>query len=205
MTATDFASGKDHHDENFPVASHLIAQRHRAPILAFYRFVRAADDVADNSTLAPEQKLALLDGLEATLLGRSDAEADALPLRAALAARGLAPRHALDLLQAFRRDVTQNRTKDFADLIDYCSYSAMPVGRFVLDVHGEAETTWPLSDAVCAALQINNHLQDCAADYRDLDRVYVPLDDMTAHGIGPEALSAPRTSPALARLPASTC
>jgi squalene synthase HpnC len=197
MTATDFASGKTHRDENFPVASFFIAARHRRPILAFYRFVRAADDVADNPTLAPDRKLALIDALEATLLGRSEAEADALPLRAALAATGLGARHALDLLQAFRRDVTKNRTRDFADLIDYCTYSAMPVGRFVLDVHGEDEALWPLSDAICAGLQINNHLQDCAADYRRLDRVYVPLEDLAAHGIGPEALAAPRASPAL--------
>lgn len=197
MTANDFASGKTHRDENFPVASIFIAARHRAAILAFYRFVRAADDVADNPALAPERKLALLDGLEATLLGHDDTEADALRLRAALAARDLAPRHALDLLKAFRRDVIQNRTRDFADLIDYCTYSAMPVGRFVLDVHGEDSALWPLSDAICAALQINNHLQDCGADYRQLDRVYVPLDDMAAHGIGPEALAAPRASPAL--------
>ena len=138
-----------------------------------------------------------IDALEATLFGRSEAEAEALPLRAALAARGLGARHALDLLQAFRRDVTKNRTRDFADLIDYCTYSAMPVGRFVLDVHGEDEALWPLSDAICAGLQINNHLQDCAADYRQLDRVYVPLEDLAAHGIGPEALAAPRASPAL--------
>jgi squalene synthase HpnC len=197
MTASDFASGKTHRDENFPVASLLIAARHRAPILAFYRFVRAADDVADNPALAPERKLALIDALEATLLGRSEAEADALPLRAALAARGLGPRHALDLLQAFRRDVGKTRTRDFADLLDYCSYSAMPVGRFVLDVHGEDEALWPLSDAICAALQINNHLQDCGSDYRQLDRVYVPLEDLTAQGIGPEALGAPRATPQL--------
>ena len=197
MTAADFASGKTDRDENFPVASVLISKRHRTPILAFYRFVRAADDVADNPSLPPDRKLAIIDRLEATLLGRSEAEADALPLRAALAASGLSARHALDLLKAFRRDVTNNRTRDFAELIDYCTYSAMPVGRFVLDVHGEDEALWPLSDAICAALQINNHLQDCAADYRRLDRVYVPLEDLAAHGIGPEALAQPSASPAL--------
>jgi squalene synthase HpnC len=197
MTAADFASGKGHRDENFPVASVLVAARHRAPILAFYRFVRAADDVADNPTLASDRKLALLESLEATLLGRSDTEPEGIALREALAARGLASRHALDLLLAFKRDATKNRTKDFADLVDYCSYSAMPVGRFVLDVHGESSALWPLSDAVCAGLQINNHLQDCGADYRQLDRVYVPLEDLAAHGIGPEALAEPSASPAL--------
>ena len=65
----------------------------------------------------------------------------------------------------------------------------MPVGRFVLDVHGEAKDTWPASDALCAALQIINHLQDCAADYRRLDRVYIPLDALAASGANVESLA----------------
>ncbi len=75
----------------------------------------------------------------------------------------------------------------------------MPVGRFVLDVHGESRSTWPASDAICAALQINNHLQDCANDYRDLNRVYVPLDALFAAGSNVEALGAPKASPELRR------
>ncbi len=73
-------------------------------------------------------------------------------------------------------DARKHRYADWDDLIHYCSYSAMPVGRFVLDVHGESRATWPANDALCAALQIINHLQDCGADYRRLDRVYIPLD-----------------------------
>ena len=118
-------------------------------------------------------------------------------LRAALAERKLSPRHAQDLLAAFKLDVTKLRYRDWDDLIGYCSLSAMPVGRFVLDVHGESRSTWPANDALCAALQIINHLQDCKDDYRNLDRVYVPLDALAAHGIGVEALGAPRASPAL--------
>jgi phytoene/squalene synthetase len=76
--------------------------------------------------------------------------------------------------------------------MDYCRYSAMPVGRYVLDVHGESRDTWALNDALCAALQIINHLQDCAKDYRELDRVYIPLDVMAAHGTRPEELAASR-------------
>ena len=80
--------------------------------------------------------------------------------------------------------------------MDYCRYSAMPVGRFVLDVHGESRDTWPASDALCAALQVINHLQDCAKDYRDLNRVYIPLGQLESAG-GVEALAAPKSSPAL--------
>ena len=157
--AADFTSGKGHQDENFPVASRLVRAELRPTILAFYRFARAADDVADHETAAPEQKLSQLDRLE-----------------------------------AFRRDVTKRRYADWSELMDYCRYSAAPVGRFVLDLHGEADALWPLNDALCAALQVINHLQDCAKDYRTLDRVYVPMDCLAAEGLDVDCLSAPRAS-----------
>lgn len=196
-TAAVASSGKGHRDENFPVASWLVGPQHRQPILAFYRFARAADDVADHPSLACEQKLALLDRLEDTLAGRGAGDPDAEPLRIALADRGLTPRHALDLLSAFRLDVTKRRYQDWPDLMDYCRLSAAPVGRFVLDVHGEDPATWRASDPLCAALQVINHLQDCAADYRRLDRVYLPEDTLSGHGATVEMLAAPRSSPAL--------
>jgi len=193
---TGYKSGKSEHDENFPVASWVIAPRHRAPILAFYRFARAADDAADHASLGPDAKLAILAALEDTLLGTSDAAADALPLRSELQRRGLSAQHALDLLRAFRQDVTKTRYATWAELMEYCRYSAMPVGRFVLDVHGESKSTWASSDALCAALQIINHVQDCGKDYRSIDRVYLPLDDLARHGaeiadLGRDRASAP--------------
>jgi hydroxysqualene synthase len=196
-TATETLSGKTRRDENFPVASWLLSERRRGPILAFYRFARAADDVADHPTLSPDQKLALLDGLEAALCGRGAPDPEAEPLRLALSERGVKPRHALDLLDAFRLDVRKSRYADWAELIDYCRLSAWPVGRFVLDVHDEDETIWPASDALCAALQVINHLQDCAQDYRRLDRVYLPLDTLAAHGASVDMLGAPTAPPPL--------
>ena len=196
-TASDLRSGKTHRDENFPVASRIVHPRHRAVILAFYNFVRTADDIADHASLDAQTRLGLLDELEAGLLGRSDDQREAVILREALAPRGLSPRHALDLLRAFRMDVTKLRYESWDELIHYCSYSAMPVGRFVLDVHGESTATWPASDAVCAALQINNHLQDCGKDFRDLDRVYIPLDALARHGASLEQLGARRAPAAL--------
>ena len=197
ITATEAKSGKSHRDENFPVASRLIRARHRGPILAFYRFVRAADDVADHPGLSAEEKLALLDGLEAALTGRGPADPEAEPLKLALAERKLSPHHALDLLDAFRLDARKTRYASWSDLMGYCALSAMPVGRFVLDVHGESQTTWAASDAICAALQVNNHLQDCGLDFRTLDRVYIPLDTMHAHGARTDDLGATRATPAL--------
>jgi squalene synthase HpnC len=196
-TVTEALSGKTHGDENFPVASWLLSDQNRGPILAFYRFARAADDVADHPTLPPDRKLVLLDDLDAALQGRGAPVPEAEPLRLALSQRGLKPRHALDLLDAFRQDVRKNRYADWAELMDYCRRSAAPVGRFVLDVHGEDQSIWPASDALCAALQVNNHLQDCAIDYRRLDRVYLPLDILAAHGASVEMLDAPRATAAL--------
>lgn len=194
--AADFSSGKGHHDENFPVASRLVRAELRPTILAFYRFARAADDVADHATASAEQKLAQLDDLERGVRGQgTSAEGEALYV--ALQARGLTDRHALDLLEAFRRDVTKRRYVDWADLMDYCRYSASPVGRFVLDLHGEPEALWPLNDALCNALQVINHLQDCAKDYRELDRVYIPLDVLGAQGLTVEALAERQASPKL--------
>ena len=196
-TVTEALSGKTHGDENFPVASWLLSDHNRGPILAFYRFARAADDVADHPTLPPDRKLALLDNLDAALRGRGAPVPEAEPLRLALSERGLKPTHALDLLDAFRLDVRKSRYADWAELMDYCRLSAAPVGRFVLDVHGEDQATWPASDALCAALQVINHLQDCGEDYRRLDRVYLPQDILAAHGASVEMLGAPSAATAL--------
>jgi squalene synthase HpnC len=194
---TVLRSGKGHRDENFPVASRLIHPRHRGAVLAFYEFVRIADDMADHATLKPGEKLAHLDRLEAGLLGQHDDIPVAAALRTMLRERKLSPRHAQDLLTAFRMDVTKLRYRDWDDLMNYCSYSAMPVGRYVLDVHGEDRSTWPANDALCAALQVINHLQDCGKDYRDLDRVYVPLDALAAAGASVQELGANTASPQL--------
>ncbi len=197
LDAAQHRSGKGSGDENFPVASWVVAQPYRRPILSFYEFVRIADDISDHATMKPDDKLAHLNSLEGSLLGHNTDNAAGVTLRAALAERNLSPQHAQDMLRAFRQDVTKLRYKDWDDLIDYCRYSAMPVGRYVLDVHGESRATWLASDNVCAVLQIINHLQDCVKDYRNLDRVYVPLDALNAAGSNVEAFDAPRATPEL--------
>jgi squalene synthase HpnC len=197
VTAESLRSGKGAGDENFPVASALIAAPLRPVIFAFYDFVRAGDDVADHASLQPDQKVALLDQLDQSLIGASNAEPVGVRLREKLAERGLGNRHARDLLNAFRQDVEKNRYATWDELIAYCALSAMPVGRFMLDVHGEYKKLWPASDAVCAALQINNHLQDCAKDYADLNRVYIPLDALSAAGAEVADIGAAKASPGL--------
>ena len=115
--------------------------------------------------------------MEEVLLGRRDVGSpSAVRMRASLAETGVTSQHSCDLLVAFRRDATKLRYADWEDLLDYCRYSAMPVGRHVLDLHGEANDTWAPSDALCSSLQVLNHLQDCAKDLQELDRCYLPQD-----------------------------
>jgi squalene synthase HpnC len=165
--------------------------------MAFYDFARAADDIADHPTLPADEKLRGLDRMEASLAGASSQDELSVRLRDQIAARKLSPVHALDLLKAFRQDVTKLRYESWDDLIGYCTFSAMPVGRFVLDVHGEDRATWAASDVLCAVLQIINHLQDCGKDYRTLNRVYLPQDSLRAHGASTEELAIGRSSPPL--------
>src|SRR6476646_2510375 len=193
----ELRSGKGSHDENFPVASRLIKRQYRPAILAFYEFVRVADDIADHPQLTSAQKLDRLDRLESSLLGTGGDEPEGLRLRTVLNDRGLSPRHAQDLLSAFRQDAVKLRYANWDELIDYCSRSAMPVGHFVLAVHGESRDTWPASDALCAAWQLIYHLQASAADYRNLDRVYIPLDALKASGATVKELDGKKASPAL--------
>jgi len=191
----DLASGKGHSDENFPVASWLVRPDARGPVMAYYDFARMADDIADHETASVDEKLRLLGEMRAGLEGEGPAEA--VNLARVARARGLDLVHARDLIAAFEQDCVQNRYADWDELIGYCRWSAMPVGRWVLDVHGEDRALWPMNDALCAALQIINHLQDCGKDYRALDRVYVPADAMAARGVAIAELGGARSSPAL--------
>jgi squalene synthase HpnC len=195
--AADLRSGKSAGDENFPVGSMLIAAQHRPAIMAFYDYARTADDIADHETLPSDEKLERLEALRASLVGEDDAEPVAVALRQVLAERGLPAAHALDLLVAFRQDAVTARYATWNTLLTYCRYSAAPVGRMVLEIHGEAPDTWAASDALCAALQVINHLQDCGEDYRQLNRVYLPFAELRYAGVHVEALAEARASPAL--------
>ncbi len=191
-------SGKGRGDENFPVGSWLIRRDLRPHVHAFYRFAREADDVADHPALSPDDKLRRLDRMEAVLDGAPGEDAPAATaMRDSLAATGVTPQHCRDVLRAFRLDATKLRYRDWFDLMEYCRYSAAPVGRQLLDLHDEPRTAWPPSDALCSALQVLNHLQDCGDDYRALDRVYLPQRDLVRYGARVEDLAAERMSPAL--------
>ncbi|HVA12872.1 MAG TPA: squalene synthase HpnC [Stellaceae bacterium] len=191
-------SGKGKGDENFPVGSFLIRRDLRSHVRAFYRFARNADDIADNPGLPADEKIKRLDRMEAVLDGApGDDSPAAVAMRASLNETGVTFQHCRDILRAFRLDATKLRYQDWAELIEYCRYSASPVGRQLLDLHGESRDTWPPSDALCSALQVLNHLQDCAEDQRNLDRVYLPRQDLDTCGAAIAELQAPQSSKGL--------
>jgi hydroxysqualene synthase len=199
MSATvETPSGKAARDENFPVGSWLIRAELRPHVHAFYRFAREADDVADNPALSPEEKLRRLDRMGEVLEGaRGDDAPAARAMRDSLIETGVVAQHCHDILRAFRLDATKLRYRDWDELMSYCRYSASPVGRQVLDLHGESRDAWPANDALCSALQVLNHLQDCVADRRDLDRVYLPAGVLERFGSSIEDLDQPAASPGL--------
>jgi farnesyl-diphosphate farnesyltransferase len=194
-------SGKWRGGENFPVGSFLIQRGLRVHVHAFYRFARNADDIADNPALTADEKIGRLDRMAAILDGAPSKDSPAASaMRESLLETGVTAQHCHDVLHAFRLDAVKLRYRDWNDLMGYCRYSASPVGRQLLDLHGESRATWPASDALCSALQVLNHLQDCVDDHRLLDRVYLPLEDLAADGIGVEAVAAGVSSPGLRRV-----
>lgn len=192
ITSQDVRAAFDHclalargHYENFPVASLAIPARIRPYVAAIYAFARTADDFADEGSHAQAERLALLDGWERMLHDAYEGEATH-PVFIAIAATaentGIPKQLLLDLLRAFRMDVTIRRYRSFEDLLDYCHYSANPVGRLVLHLFGASrpETQVP-SDAICTGLQLANFCQDYSVDTAR-GRLYIPLDEISRFG-----------------------
>lgn len=204
MTNTiETPSGKGAGDENFPVGSFLLPRRLRPHVAVFYDFARAADDIGDNPDLAAEDKLRRLGALDEVFLDRGlddPARDKAIKVRASLLELGVTLQHCRDLLAAFSQDAVKSRYADWGELMGYCRLSASPVGRYLLDIHGESQSDWPPSDALCDALQVLNHLQDCQKDYQELDRVYLPLDWLAEEGASVEDLVKAQATPGLRRV-----
>lgn len=191
---------KDAASENFPVASRLVSKQLRPHVVAFYRFLRLGDDIADDPELEPETKLAYLDALERALTTGEARHAylkPALDLQASLAACGVSDRYARHVLRAFRRDSVGLRCHSWNDLLLYCRFSANPVGRYMLELHGEGQEATAAADALSSALQVLNHLQDCRNDWIDLGRCYIPLNFFEDEGISLECLVETRSDPRL--------
>ena len=174
-------TGKGADDENFPVGSFLLPKTLRPHVAIYYDLARATDDIADNGDLTPEDKFVRLDRFEKGLTGEIPDDPALEKSYAVLrsgAETGVSVKHAIDLIHAFKQDAVKTRYDSWDDLMSYCELSASPVGRFLLDLHGEEPAKYPGSDALCNALQVLNHLQDVVDDYHALDRVYLPGDWM---------------------------
>ena len=186
------------HYENFHVASWFLPEKLRPHFHAIYAYCRVSDDLGDEVG-SREQSLALLgqwgEELDACYLG-----AARHPVFVALAETVRScqiPKEPFaDLLIAFRQDQTVTRYRNMDEVLDYCRYSANPVGRLVLYTCGYSDAErFRLSDATCSALQLANFWQDVASDYQQRDRIYIPLDAMTRFGVTEESISLGKPSP----------
>ena len=190
-------SGKDADYENFPVGSWLLPAHLRPHIARYYRFARAIDDIADNSDTNSDEKISRLEGFAKVIRGddtSSSAYSAGHQMRDSLIETGVSEKHCLDLITAFKQDAIKGRYQNWDELVEYCLLSAAPVGRYLIDLHGGTENGYGPSDALCIALQVINHLQDCKEDYLEMDRVYIPMDWMAAHGVTVENLNQPKLS-----------
>jgi hydroxysqualene synthase len=166
--------------ENFPVAAWFLAPQARAQVLAFYRLARAGDDCADDHTIPPSQRLVALADLQ---------QGPAATLLRQLCPDPIAQQAIEQLFSSFeqdvRRDLSQTVVSEWPELVALCELSAVPVGRFLLAVHGQAgAAVQTASDALCIALQVLNHVQDCGDDWRAGGRIFIP-------GAQPSHLAAP--------------
>lgn len=201
--AIETPSGKGAGDENFPVGSWLLPARLRPHVAHYYRFARAIDDIADNPDLSAEEKVRRLERFAQALedpQNHDPALATARSMRASLEETGVSVRHCLDLIATFKQDAVKLRYRDWPDLMNYCAYSANPVGRYLLDLHGEDAADYRFADPLCSALQVLNHLQDCQTDYRQLDRVYLPGDWLATESLDVEVLDRAESPPGLRRV-----
>ena len=201
--AVETPSGKGAADENFPVGSFLLPKHLRPHVATFYAFARAIDDIADDEALAAGEKVKRLKAFDAALRGEPGYGADyvkAHALRESMAATHVPTVHGSNLIAAFVQDCEKLRYHSWDEVLGYCAKSANPVGRYLLDLHGEDKAGYRYSDALCSVLQIVNHLQDCADDKRTLDRVYV-IDEWLAEAGGTVAdIDGEKCSPALRRV-----
>jgi squalene synthase HpnC len=174
------------HYENFPVISFLLPGEIKKHIAIIYWFARTADDIADEGKINSIERIQKLDDvqsrLEALLSGDYNNNLE-FALADTINKKKLSSQHFFDLLTAFKQDVTKSRYENFIELINYCKYSANPVGRLILELFDIRDKNLNLlSDKICTALQITNFLQDTLIDYHN-GRIYMPQDEMIEYGV----------------------
>lgn len=186
-------------EENFPVASLLFSHQNRVLISHYYDFARTCDDIADNPQLSEKEKKKQLDNAEKSLFGKGNMQ-PAQVLRQDFLKEKFDFSLATDLLFAFRQDAENKRYKTWTQLLEYCKYSAEPVGRFILALHDENPSTYLPSSALCTVLQLTNHIQDLRSDLLELNRNYLPEELIKKYKISPKSLSVGKSSKNLQKL-----
>ncbi|MEN3111488.1 squalene synthase HpnC [Uliginosibacterium paludis] len=192
------------HYENFPVASFLLPRRLREPVESIYAFARSADDLADEGSASPGERLAALSAYQRELDVIEAGGTPDITLFARLARNvrqwNLPVQLLRDLLDAFSQDVIKKRYADIADVLDYCRRSANPVGRLLLHLYGAtSELNLHRSDLICSSLQLINFWQDVGVDWQK-DRIYLPQDGLERFGVTESAIAAGRTDDAFRAL-----
>lgn len=183
------------HYENFPVASIILPSRIRSAVAVIYVFARRADDIADEGNALPEQRIKELTSLEEmlneTINGQIPDDFLFIALADVINKYSIPTRLLLDLISAFKQDVTKKRYLNFGELMDYCRRSANPVGRLLLYLFEQTdEKNLALSDGICSALQLINFYQDLSQDYDEMQRIYIPQEDMEKFGVNEQHLAA---------------
>jgi squalene synthase HpnC len=190
------------HYENFHVASWFLPKRLRPHFHSIYAYCRISDDLGDE-VASPAQALALLDIWQQQLddCYRGQAKHPAfVALRETIRICDIPKEPFADLLTAFRQDQTVTRYASMGDVLQYCRYSANPVGRLVLYACGYRDAErFALSDETCAALQLANFWQDVREDYAR-GRIYLPLDAMRAAGVDEATIANGQATPAFRTL-----
>jgi len=189
------------HYENFTVISWLVPRRLRPHLAALYGFCRTVDDLGDE---APGDRVELLDRFEGMLrdavAGRDTTHPILIALQKTVVDYDLPEQLLIDLVTANRLDQISHRYETYEDLLRYCSFSAVPVGRLFLLLYGyRDEKLHQLSDATCTALQLTNFWQDIRRD-RAIGRVYLPQEDMDRFGVHEDDLDRAVASDSLRRL-----
>ncbi len=181
---------KNKYQENFPVGMMMFQQKLRNIVGNYYQFARYADDIADNPNISSEQKINKLRELEDIFTKNKKYHGQKLKFVKELKQKfdefQLSDNLATDLLIAFRQDALGFEYKTWDQLVNYCKYSAAPVGKFMLAIHQENKATYLPATSLCVALQIVNHVQDLKYDYMLLKRLYLPKDIMKKYHITSE-------------------
>lgn len=193
------------HYENFPVASRLLPKHLRQPIAVIYAFARRADDFADEGDLSNDERITALtdfgNKLDLIEQGKDVDDTTFIALADVIKQHQLPISLFHDLLTAFKMDATKARYANFGEVMEYCRYSANPVGRLLLHLNkATSPQNLGYSDAVCSALQLTNFLQDISQDLEESDRIYIPQDEMKQFGVSEEDIRNKLTNPATRKL-----